>query len=109
MDISRHFTIDLNSAVPRYYQIQRNILNLIEANVLRAGEALPSERELSETYGVTRMTVRQAITQLSSQGVVRRLHGVGTFVTEPKAIAPLSPAVIGFSERMRSAGMQPTS
>jgi GntR family transcriptional regulator len=106
---TRYFAIDLNSPVPRYYQIQQNILDLIQSNVLRAGDALPSERELSETFGVSRMTVRQAITELTTQGVLRRLHGVGTFVAETTGITPLSPATIGFSERIRSAGMKPTS
>jgi GntR family transcriptional regulator len=108
-EVSRHFTIDLNSPLPRYYQIQQNILDLIDSNVLRAGDALPSERGLSEAFGVSRMTVRQAISKLSTQGVLRRLHGVGTFVTEASAIMPLSPAVTGFSERIRSAGMTPAS
>ena len=56
-----YFTIDLKSPVPRYYQIQQNITELIEANLLRAGDSLPSERELSELYAVNRMTLRQAI------------------------------------------------
>jgi len=106
---SRYFAIDMNSPLPRYHQIKQNILGLIQANILRIGDALPSERELSEAYGVNRMTVRQAITELSTQGVVRRLHGIGTFVTDHNTFAPLVPAVTGFSERYRSAGMQPAS
>lgn len=104
-----YFTIDLNSPVPRYYQIQQNIIELIEANLLRAGDALPSERELSEMYTVNRMTLRQAITELRNQGVLRRVHGVGTFVTEKNIGTPFIPAVTGFSERFRSAGRKPTS
>lgn len=106
---SRYFVIDMNSPLPLYYQIKQNILELIQASVLRTGDALPSERELSESYGVNRMTVRQAIAELNTQGIVRRLHGVGTFVTEQNAIAPLIPAVTGFSERFRSVGMKPAS
>jgi GntR family transcriptional regulator len=104
-----YFTIDLNSPLPRYYQIKQNITELIQNNLLRAGDALPSERELSELYSVNRMTVRQAITELTTQGVLRRLHGVGTFVTEKTIIAPIIPAVTGFSERIRKAGMKPAS
>lgn len=99
----------MNSPVPRYHQIKQNILGLIQANVLRVGDALPSERELSEVYGVNRMTVRQAVTELSTLGIIRRLHGVGTFVSDQNAISPLVPAVTGFSERYRSAGMRPAS
>jgi GntR family transcriptional regulator len=106
---SNYFSIDLNSPLPRYYQIQQNILELIEANLLRAGDALPSERELSELYSVNRMTLRQAITELCNQGVLRREHGVGTFVTEKNTATPFIPAVTGFSERFRNAGRKPTS
>jgi GntR family transcriptional regulator len=106
---SGYFTIDLNSPLPRYYQIQQNILELIQSNLLRAGDALPSERELSELYAVNRMTLRQAITELCNQGVLRREHGVGTFVTEKNTATPFFPAVTGFSERFRNAGRKPTS
>ncbi|MEZ4671736.1 MAG: GntR family transcriptional regulator [Anaerolineae bacterium] len=95
--------------MPRYYQIKQNLIDLIQSNLLRAGDALPSERELGELYNVNRMTVRQAITELTTQGVLRRLHGVGTFVTERTIIAPIVPAIIGFSERTRNAGQKPTS
>lgn len=106
---SSYFTIDLNSPLPRYYQIQQNIIELIEANLLRAGDALPSERELSEIYAVNRMTLRQAVNELCNQGVLRRQHGVGTFVTEKNIGTPFIPAVTGFSERFRSAGRKPAS
>ena len=51
-----YFSIDQNSPIPLYYQIQQNITELIETNVVRAGDPLPSERELSELYAVNRMT-----------------------------------------------------
>jgi GntR family transcriptional regulator len=108
-DNSSYFTIDLQSQLPRYYQIKHNIISLIDNNFLRAGDALPSERELGELYRVSRMTVRQAINELASEGVLNRLQGVGTFVTEKNIVAPIVPAVIGFSERIRKAGMKPTS
>ena len=104
-----YFTIDLNNVLPRYYQIKQNIIYLIENNLLRAGDSLPSERELGGLYKVSRMTVRQAINELASEGVLNRIQGVGTFVTEKDIIAPIVPAVIGFSERIRKAGMKPTS
>jgi GntR family transcriptional regulator len=106
---SNYFAIDLNSPLPRYYQIQQNITELIEANLLRAGEALPSERELSDIYAVNRMTVRQAVTELCNQGLLRRVHGVGTFITEKNVGMPFRPAVTGFSERFRSDGRKPSS
>jgi GntR family transcriptional regulator len=104
-----YFNIDQNSPIPLYYQIQQNIIELIEANVIRAGDPLPSERELSELYAVNRMTLRQAMNELCSQGILRRVRGVGTFVTEKNMGAPFVPAVTGFSERFRNSGHKPTS
>jgi GntR family transcriptional regulator len=106
---SVYFAIDLNSRLPRYYQIKQNIADLIQANLLRAGDTLPSERELSEQYGVNRMTVRQAISDLVNAGLLRRQHGKGTFIADKSAFHPLIPAVTGFSERALSAGLRPTS
>lgn len=103
------YLIDPGSPMPLYYQIQQNISALIEAQVLKPNDPLPSERELSERYKVTRMTVRQAINQLVSDGLVERRRGVGTFVSEPRKQPSLSPSVAGFSQRFREAGMRPTS
>jgi GntR family transcriptional regulator len=104
-----HFVIDLDNPLPRYQQIKQNIVDLIQASLLQAGDALPSERDLSAIYGVNRMTVRQAITELSTEGLLRRQHGVGTFVVGHHNVPAFVPAVMGFSERFQRAGMTPTS
>jgi GntR family transcriptional regulator len=62
-------------------QVVREILSGIEAGSLaRDNGMLPSEAELSQKYGVSRATVREALSQLEQRGVVTRRHGVGTFV-----------------------------
>ena len=53
-------------------------------NVCRPGQAIPSERELTQRFGVARMTVRHAIDSLVEDGVLERVIGVGTFVARPK-------------------------
>jgi GntR family transcriptional regulator len=103
------YVIDPSSSLPLYYQIQQNITALIESEVLKVSDPLPSERELSERYQVTRMTVRQAVNQLVSDGVLERRRGIGTFVALGRKHPSLSPSVAGFSERFREAGMRPTS
>jgi len=62
----------------------RNELNDALQRKFRAGDRLPSEPELAATYGVSRPTIREVLSGLERDGVVRRLHGVGTFVNEPK-------------------------
>lgn len=49
-----------------------------------AGDRLPSEPDLAATYGVSRPTIREVLSGLERDGVVRRVHGVGTFVNHPQ-------------------------
>ncbi len=57
------------------------IIEMIEEGNLQEDDRLPSERELCETYDVSRSTVRQAIQELEKEGYIYRLHGKGTFVS----------------------------
>jgi GntR family transcriptional regulator len=104
-----YFRIDPNSSQPLYHQIEENLIRLIDNELLRQGEALPAERQLSEYYGVNRMTVRRAIEQLVQKGFLHKKQGVGTFVSEAKPVQQFTPNVTGFSERMRKAGFTPSS
>jgi GntR family transcriptional regulator len=74
---------------------------------LPPGTALPSERELAERYGLARMTVRNEIERLTTEGSVYRLHGRGTFVAEPR-IAQAG-ALTSFTEDMLGRGHVPGS
>ncbi len=105
----KYFVIDPHSVVSLYLQIQENLTELIELGLLRAGDALPSERELSQYYNVNRMTVRQAMNELVKLGLIRKQHGVGTFVAQRKSVQQLMPTVTGFSQRIREAGLKPSS
>lgn len=106
---SNHFYVDPNRPVPLYYQIQENIAELIELKLFAPGDALPSERELSKIYGVSRLTVRQAIDHLVKRGLLYKQHGVATFVAERSPLRAFEPTVAGFSQRMREAGQTPSS
>lgn len=69
--------------VPHYVRIRETLREMIAAGELERGQKLPSENELAAQYGVSRMTVRQGISDLIDDGLVYRRHGVGTFVTLP--------------------------
>ena len=69
---------------PSYLQIKDSLLDQIESGRYKAGDRLPSERELSRLLGVSRMTVRHAISHLVNHGIVERHPGKGTFIAEPK-------------------------
>ncbi|ART76119.1 phosphonate metabolism transcriptional regulator PhnF [Sutcliffiella horikoshii] len=100
--------IDKTSPIPIYYQLESYIKNQIEAGFILPGENIPSEREYAENYGISRMTVRQAINSLVNEGLLYRKKGSGTFVSEKKIEQPLQ-GLTSFTEDMQKRGMTPTS
>ncbi|MGE5675674.1 MAG: GntR family transcriptional regulator [Mycobacterium leprae] len=100
--------VNKNGPVPIYYQIRSQILEAIEKGQLKPGDRVPSERELTERYGVSRMTVRQALVELESQGHLQRVQGTGTFVNTPKVEQPLY-SLTSFTEDMQRRGLVPGS
>jgi GntR family transcriptional regulator len=72
--------IDPTSDRPVYRQIADHLRQAIRDGQYGEGDALPSEAAMAETYGVTRMTARQAIEVLKTEGLVRSEHGRGVFV-----------------------------
>ncbi len=69
---------------PLYVQIQEYIAELILSGKLTPETKIDSEREFSEDLGVSRMTVRRALTELVNEGLLERRHGAGTYVSKPK-------------------------
>ena len=99
--------VDKNSSVPIYAQLEEYIKKKIKEKVYLPGESLPTERELTELFGVSRMTVRQAVTNLVHQGVLYRTPGKGAFVS--KEIIEKKLEIEGFSEDMEKRGFVPSS
>lgn len=89
-----------------YRQLKEVIREQIASGELQPGDRLPSERELSEQYGISRMTVREALSELVREGVVQRRQGKGTFVATPKLVEGLD-ILRGFTEEIRRRGMRP--
>jgi GntR family transcriptional regulator len=81
------------------------VLDLIEP--LAVGDAIPSERQLSANFRVSRLTVRAALDDLVREGYLVRRHGSGTFVSEPKIAQELT--MTSFTDDMRSRGLSPAS
>lgn len=99
--------IDPASPVPKYFQLREILLDLIEGGELPVGASIASERELGQRYGLSRMTVRQAVDHLVSEGRLYRVPGKGTFVSRPKIEMALRMA--SFTEDMLARGMRPGS
>jgi GntR family transcriptional regulator len=82
--LNKRLEIDTDSFTPAYFQLARILHREILGGSLRSGDRVPSENELSEEYGLSRMTARKAIGLLAEKGVVRREKGKGTFVSRPR-------------------------
>jgi GntR family transcriptional regulator len=97
-----------NSPVPRYHQLKEILRERIRSGEWKPGDLIPSERELSETYHISRMTTRQAITDLVNEGVFYREQGRGTFVTRNKITQQLI-RLTGFTEDISARGQHPST
>ncbi|MFI5272899.1 MAG: GntR family transcriptional regulator [Ktedonobacterales bacterium] len=97
-----------NSPVPRYHQLKEILRERIRSGEWKPGDLIPSERELSEQYGISRMTTRQSITDLVNEGVFYREQGRGTFVTQHKITQQLM-RLTGFTEDIRARGQHPST
>jgi GntR family transcriptional regulator len=86
-------------------EARSRVLDLIEQ--LSVGDAIPSERQLTQELGVSRLTVRAALDDLVREGLLVRRHGSGTFVSQPKIAQELT--MTSFTEDMRRRGMVPAS
>ncbi|MGC2486845.1 MAG: GNAT family N-acetyltransferase, partial [Acidimicrobiales bacterium] len=90
---------------PKYQSVHDALLLAIEG--LPAGTAMPTERELCTTYGVSRATVRQALGQLEIEQRIFRRQGKGTFVARPKIDQRLE--LTSHTEGMKELGISPSS
>ena len=77
--------VDETNPIPKYLQISAWLKELIQTGRYKVGEKLPSEVELSKMCGVNRNTLRQAISELTAVGILRKEKGTGTFVGSASA------------------------
>ena len=75
--------VDDSNPIPKYIQISAWLKELIETGRYKKGEKLPSEIQLAKICEVNRATLRQAINELTSMGLLRKEKGTGTFVSSP--------------------------
>ncbi|MGG3469183.1 UTRA domain-containing protein [Neobacillus pocheonensis] len=99
----------LNSSIstPLYDQLKQIIKDSIFQEVYKQGERLPNETELCEIYGVSRITVRRAIQELTEEGLLDRKQGKGTFVMRNKLARELV-SVDGFTDFHKHLGKNPS-
>lgn len=98
-------SIDSVSSQPLYLQIKTLLAQRILDGDYAPHERLPSESELMKAFGVSRITVRQALRDLHAEGLVFSVQGKGTFVAKPKAVQDVQ-RLQGFGESMVPQGYE---
>ncbi len=96
------------ASVKRYMQVIHYCLSLIEQGKLDDGDRMPTEEEICQLFGVSRITVRRAYDELVNTGRIYRVQGKGSFVSRRKTDMQLN-RIQGFSEEMRGKGVVPSS
>lgn len=91
-----------------YAQIISQVTEEIRSGALHPGDRLPPERSLAERFGVSRVTIRRALAELSEAGLVHSKQGLGTFVS-PRVVGETSNTLMSFSELGRARGLRPTA
>lgn len=95
-----------DSASPLYRQLMQRLRADIASGAYPAHSRIPSEQALCETYGVSRVTVRKALGELTREGLLKRQQGKGTFVCIPRLYSDLKD-VNSFHEACRLMGCEP--
>ncbi len=95
-----------SSIFPLYHQIATAIEKAIQKRIYPEGSMIPSEKELGETYQVSRVTVRQAMQRLLDNNLIVRKPGLGTFVRR-KVITQTMDELLGFYPSLLKRGLKP--
>jgi GntR family transcriptional regulator len=92
-------------AVPKYLEISAALRDKFAT--MRVGTRLPPEREMAAAFGVSRMTLRQALDEVEAEGRIERVRGSGTYVRRPTVA--MGPRLTSFTEDMERRGFKPSS
>ena len=94
--------------VSKYQVIENYIIENIHSNIFKADDILPTESELAEKFSCSRVTVRQALSNLTYKGIIYRIQGKGSFVSKEHTLKR-SPLLKSFTEDMIEMGKKPWS
>ena len=101
--------IDRQSPIPFYIQLKDSIREKIETGEWNPGDQIPGETELGEMFDISRTVIRQALQELTYEGLIHREKGRGTFVAKPKINESLVQSLTGFHQDMSNRGLAPRS
>jgi len=98
-----------DSREPLYVVVTKRLREEIAEGVFKNEDRLPSEEKLAQMFGVSRTTVRESLSVLEKEGLLRRVHGVGTWITHNKRfpIGTGMERISSYTEHIRRFGYEP--
>ncbi|QUI20850.1 GntR family transcriptional regulator [Vallitalea pronyensis] len=109
IDSFKKYTVNKSTPIPLYFQFKNILIEMMKDDVLKPGDMIPTEFELCEIYGISRTTIRQALTELVNEGKFYRVKGRGTFVAQTKIKHDFTKKVKSFKDEMSNHGYTPST
>lgn len=101
--------LDKTVPIPLYFQLKSILLEEIKSNAYPVDSLIPTEKEISEMFQISRTTVRQAITELVQEGWLYRIKSKGTFVARVKIKQDFIKRLESFNEQIARTGRKPST
>ena len=101
--ITTALVLSNDPSTPIYQQIKNAIKQKITSQEWQPGQLVPSENQLAASLGISRMTINRPFRELTAEGLLRRVHGLGTFVAEPPRQAHLI-EIVSIAEEIAQQG-----
>ncbi len=108
-DMFREYAVDKSTPIPLYFQFKNILLDMMKEGKLQPGDMIPTEFELCDIFGISRTTVRQALTELVNESKFYRVKGRGTFVAQDKINQDFIKKIESFKSEMERKGYIPSS
>lgn len=101
--------LDKRVPIPLYFQLKELIVEEIKSGKYEVDSLIPTEKELSEQFDISRTTVRQAVTELVQEGWLYRIKSKGTFIARQKIRQDFLQRLETFREQMERIGVKPST
>jgi len=108
-EIFKTYVVDKTTPIPLYFQFKNILLDMMKEEKLQPGDMIPTEFELCDIFGISRTTVRQALTELVTESKFYRVKGRGTFVSQDKINQDFIQRIESFKAEMERKGYEPSS
>lgn len=109
IELFKQYVVDKTTPIPLYFQFKNILLNMMKNGELQPGDMIPTEFELCDIFGISRTTIRQALTELVNENKFHRVKGRGTFVAQNKINQDFIRKIESYNAEMTRKGYTPGS